>query len=951
MRIFTYKDPCNLWNSTDGLKNEIKGAPHFCVSEVLVQGLIAKYKREEFNCIATIDEFVKNLFPSWLLETSKDVDRFLEVSQIINKELEGENDSLTPEEQKILKSFQKNIGSIVEVIKYLWETEEIKDNTITGLTPSTLAEKVFINKIVKRILDKDYSYWHPEWHQGISALNVADAIRKCTLDEIRKIYVREEKIEEEGNLEEKRENALAWLRKELQDPKKANEEKREIYKSVQDNNREHNNKIVFHGLYRMKPIHFKLFELLEDESVGYEVIILNCYNPEYPSIYEVWNKLYYMLSQKYKITEVRIGKYTNQIQDNHKIGKIYGNLIEGRDTGDVLGIEGEDKCEFYEYSTTMEFINNVSCVFDETQDEEGKKHIGRMKEQFYGVNGIELNKIFRIFYPELFKKKSFMSFPLGQFIYYLHDMWKDGELKLNHNGLVECLNMYDQSAIKVYNQVETYIGLDRQKNGISLPKVMEKVDKLKECAKAYKKKGDNEFKDVAHFGYILEEEDYIILENALQALQRVAESIFGSGVANAGKHYKQLVDMIEHLKKEPGWRAFEKEEKKLLAEIRTHLENVDMNIPNEEITTDVNVLKDTINFYLRGSTEKDELNWLVRDFEQIDGDLLLFHASDIKKKSKATTVHYGLISNQNMLMKSRSTGIWPLSKETIPNKWIVEMLDMLAENDKAYKRCMLFQGLFYIPKHIKVKMSYVKNVANLNNEEKNHDEYFMMKSIRQIYQGNRLTKAVDSLHIGTDLVSKNTYELRNDVQEPNTSIKILSSCPYRYMFSTALNKETYTYNDNTFLITKFFEEYIKYRMKWEEKSEVDWKKEGKRILGDICTDKEIMDIIVKGYADRYNSFKLLNIDMPIYWVKKVREQIKPETYPPNDTEPWKRRVPIEKLNHSIQMLLSEEWDGFKQNNGNYMISEYICEYCSQKNVCLYPYRLDAIHLLRKKEYQ
>lgn len=955
MRILTYKDPSNLLNSQDRIKQEIKGVPHFCVSEVLVQGLIAKYGREEFNCIATIDTFVKNLFPSWLLETNKDVERFLEVASIINKLIKDAASNGNKEEEiNILKAFQKNIGGIVEAIKYLWETEEVNEYGEFDLQPRTLIEDVFLNKVVKKVQDKGAEYWEPEWKVGISSLNVADAIRMCAIDEVRKEYIKEEKVEEKGSLAQKRENALAWLRRELKDPKKATYEKKRINESIQDTSLEENNKVVFHGLYRMKPIHFKVFEVLEQS--GYEVILLNCYNPEYPKIYDLWNKLYCALSQRFNITELRIGDYSNQEEDNHSVGKVYGNLVEGRELPELTRIKGE--CEFDEYLTTMQFINHVSEVFDKTVDKEGHRHIGRMKEQFYGVNGIELNQVFRIFYPELFRKKSFMSFPLGQFIYYLHDMWKVDRLRLNHNGLIECLNMYDQSAIDVYHKIKVYIGLDRQKEGLDLDKVLKKIREIKGYALERSNEGENAFNDLSHFGYILEQDEYKKLENALVSLQRVAEEIFGKPSESAGRHYKKLLEMIEHLKKEPNLRSFQKEEDMLLEEIKERLKSVDVgkvdtpSTEDQQIATDISILKDTIDVYLGGSTEKDELNWLVRDFEQIDGDILLFHAP-IGKKSKAETVHYGLISNQNMLAGMNSSGVWPLSKEMIKNKWAWETLEMIGESDQAYKRCMLFQGLYYIPKHIKVKLSYVKNVANLNNEEKTHDEYFLMRSIREFYpvkkdeasKGDEASEQVKEARLN----KKETYNIRAQVQVSKIESKLISSCPYRYMYSAALNKPAYVYNDNTFLSTKFFSEYIKYRMKNGIKLEEEWQEEGRKILGDICTEKQIVDMVKRAYEDKNTKFNILNRDLPIYWVNKVRDQEKPSNYPKN--QPWKERVSSYKgATKRVQQFLNETWDGFTEDDGTeYAVSEYICEYCSQKNICLYSYRLDCTHLIRKKE--
>lgn len=928
MKIITYKHPSNLFNNSK-IEAIIKDAPHFCASEVLVQGLIARYGRQQFDCISTIDNFISNLFPTWIKDTSNDVDRYLEVSKFINEALEH---AKSEEETNILKSFQKNITGIVNSIKYLLEIEEVNDsNTIDFNSNQSQIEKIFINKILNKILDIDLEHWSPEWRKEIGEISVVDAIRDCRLDEVRKIRIREGEEEERGRLEVKRNNALSWLRDIVENKTdKLDDEKKYIYESIRNEKSNNKRSIIIHGLYRMKPIHFRLFKLLEDKNIGYEVIILNCYNTEYRKIYKVWADLYRKLSELYTITDFIIDEENIKV-NSHIAGEIYGNLVEGKEISNINRTTSKGGCEFYEYSTTMEFINRVSQIFNETEDSYGKKNIGRMKEQFYGVNGIELNEIFRIFYPELFKKKSFMSYPLGQFIYYLHDMWEEDKLVLNNNGLLECLNMYDPKSTQIYNKLETYIGLDRHKNGMALEEVINKIKKIKND------KNIRDDKNICHLGYIVDEYEYDNMIKTLDELDKVAKSIFDKTVVNARSHYRKLINMIDLLEKNPNWRNFEKDEAKLLQEINENLLKADSKESSDNIKSNISVLKDTINFYLHGQTEKDELNWLVRDFEQIEGDLLLFYANGLKK-SKAEIIHYGLISNQNMLANSTNIDLWPLKKETILNKKVIDTLDMLTENDKSYRRCMLFQGLYYIPNNIKIKMSYVKNVANLNNEEKVHDEYFMMKNIREFYNADSYKNTGEDIEISTDIVDKGSYNLECCVEYSDKSI--ISICPYRYMYSEAVNKEAYIYNNNTFLITKFFEEYIKVRIKNNDEEKKDnWIKLSESILGDICTKKEIQDIINREYSKRYNkSFNKLLPHMPIYWVRKANKDLK-------EDKPWENRI---EHNEIIKGFLEEKNNGFElQDKSEYFISEHICTYCTQREICLYPYRLDTKHLLKK----
>lgn len=234
-------------------------------------------------------------------------------------------------------------------------------------------------------------------------------------------------------------------------------------------------------------------------------------------------------------------------------------------------------------------------------------------------------------------------------------------------------------------------------------------------------------------------------------------------------------------------------------------------------------------------------------------------------------------------------------KEIILNRKVIGTLDVLAQNDKLYRRYMLFQGVYYIPDNIKIKMSYVRNVANLNNEEKVHDEYFIMKNIREFYETDNCKSSRDDIDISIDIINKGSYNLGYSINYIGNSI--ISICPYRYMYSNAANKKAYIYNNSTFLVTKFFEKYIKNRIKNNSYEKIDkWLEETELILGDICTKK---DIINREYNNRYDN--RLFTHMSIYWVRKANDHLK-GCKPEIPDKPWNNSID----NYGIKEFLEEK---------------------------------------------
>ena len=60
-----------------------------------------------------------------------------------------------------------------------------------------------------------------------------------------------------------------------------------------------------------------------------------------------------------------------------------------------------------------------------------------MSKQYYATNNSYINDILKTYYPEQFGEKNFLSYPIGQFILSIYNMWdsKKNKLKIKcHSG-------------------------------------------------------------------------------------------------------------------------------------------------------------------------------------------------------------------------------------------------------------------------------------------------------------------------------------------------------------------------------------------------------------------------------------------------------------------------------------------------------------------------------------
>lgn len=171
--------------------------------------------------------------------------------------------------------------------------------------------------------------------------------------------------------------------------------------------------LVFHGFYNITSYQERIMCLLE--QAGFQLIFLIPYDARYPFVYEIWKETY---SEKHG--------YPPQQEWHMEIAREenpWAEVFEGRQ-GPL-----PNQVELWEYASVMEFVNAVKKASDEGYT-------------VYSPDTKTVDSILKEYYPEAYGDRKLLSYPIGQFLYTLSQMWEDDvqEVALSPDDLMKCVS-------------------------------------------------------------------------------------------------------------------------------------------------------------------------------------------------------------------------------------------------------------------------------------------------------------------------------------------------------------------------------------------------------------------------------------------------------------------------------------------------------------------------------
>lgn len=169
--------------------------------------------------------------------------------------------------------------------------------------------------------------------------------------------------------------------------------------------------LFFLGFYYITPIQARIINLLE--HIGYTINFLNRYDKEHAFAFEIWKNTF-----EYE--------YTNglsiDIQPYINTNNFFIRSIEKSSPTSIV-----NKIAIDSYSTDIEFA--TACI--------NAKNAGDI---LFTTDSKITDKLLREFFPEEYDDKHLLSYPVGQYIFYLHMMWNEfiEEPELQFEYVLKC---------------------------------------------------------------------------------------------------------------------------------------------------------------------------------------------------------------------------------------------------------------------------------------------------------------------------------------------------------------------------------------------------------------------------------------------------------------------------------------------------------------------------------
>lgn len=172
-------------------------------------------------------------------------------------------------------------------------------------------------------------------------------------------------------------------------------------------------KIVFHGFQYFSPMQQYIFDCFK--NAGYEIIILIQAEKEYPYANEVWRRMY--------TVEKGFAPYEQWVFQKNDYVNPLGEIFEHGE------MTTANNLRLIKYKNTIEFMADIPRI---TNKENGYK--------LYCTDDRAANKILKDYFPDSYGERNLLAYPIGQFIYTLHQMWDETLqcITLNPDGLRKC---------------------------------------------------------------------------------------------------------------------------------------------------------------------------------------------------------------------------------------------------------------------------------------------------------------------------------------------------------------------------------------------------------------------------------------------------------------------------------------------------------------------------------
>ena len=185
-------------------------------------------------------------------------------------------------------------------------------------------------------------------------------------------------------------------------------QKENVVKKIENEVGELKQDVFLFGFYFITPIQDRIFDVLE--ASGYNLVFVNCHDADYDFATKIWEGAF---PQQYADGTIKT------IQNEDVLKNYFGEALKGE--------KNDIPIEIYKHHTEFDFAEMVKGAVDRG-------------EIVYSPNAKRCEKILKEYYPEYYQRKHLLSYPVGQYIYYLHMMWNSfsNHMDLRYEYVYKC---------------------------------------------------------------------------------------------------------------------------------------------------------------------------------------------------------------------------------------------------------------------------------------------------------------------------------------------------------------------------------------------------------------------------------------------------------------------------------------------------------------------------------
>lgn len=857
----------------------ISNCPHFCASQTLVNGLQhIDNKLYQGSRLTTFKGFLNYLYPNWSTPYAM-VKQYTEIDNIVRNDLYSTEDL---RKSNMYKSFVFNADDVQKSIRTLFELNvKYHDISIEQLTE----EQKYITDIYKNILERPAVYKSFKLESDLSEEKIDEAIKNALIRD-HEYYV----------------------------------------ESVDSYDL---SKVVIHGIHQFSALELRAIEELSKVK---DVILIFNYQDQYKTIYQTWQDVYdnfesdiqFSNKLEYRPTDPESSCYLSNI-----LGDNMGMVCEGKRpsvnlSGRLALTEFDSMTEFAGYVASKYEDAVIRKAHDTSPSKEKRSVLSYMSEKFYSADG-SVNDILRIYFPEQFGERQFLNYPLGHFFLAIANMWNPCAKEMQIEDLNDVKECIYSSIIQEKQKGELLTIFEKASSlfeGCNSIKAI--LKRLKRLKKNLTNAGDEDREIISRLSYYsLSIDEIEALSKGLEELNDIAELFFADFEThpdNFKSFYEKLQNYLSDILVNS--EGIDEEFRDILVRVLERLDQVS----NINASASFDCLKATMAIYLQQEvTIGNSARWIVKNFEQIDGDVLQSTAE------RGEVYHFACLSDDDINSRGRREFSWPLDQKFFevaqnPVDWKYQVFVTASTEYKNFKRYALIYGLEF--NRARVKLSFVKKGQKADKEP-----YYLLKMLGIKEKGH-----YKDLSQADRMITLTSRSASTDAIFDRFDMYRFRMCNYRFLLESIMEKGT-IYKDS-FLQLRYFEAVL-------ERSARE------RLVGDIVSISTVMPTVEEEYEGLSRYFPFATAVNKADIVKAVTDRLlwkKKGTFEPvkqSDVEKYQIKerfcvtdFDLKDIFNPINDKSANEQLANEKLEGSSFVANVssVCKFCANKDICLMMYR-------------